>query len=307
MCRLERALHCELPAAVLNGERHPGGGERDRDAHQGRQHREAPREQRAAAAGQRPESEARERARQREQHLLRTHDPGAEAEAAAEEPGEPSPGWFFRPGEGARQQAEPAQEEGERRHVGTDLQRLLDDHRLRDEEQRRQQPHPAPRQNAPQDKEETRGQRGQRQRNAAREDQKVPGVRGRLVDREQVEERRQREVVPGRVMLEEVPIGKHPPEHAPGRVRMLELVRVEAPDRDGRDARDQEAGDRDQDEAVDRPPRGPVRGTAVLVGRHPRSSSTPDGSRMGELVGAAARSSHPRRARCGCTASARPW
>ena len=50
-----------------------------------------------------------------------------------------------------------------------------------------------------------------------------------LVDREPAEERRQREVVPGRVMLEEVPVGKQAPEHAPGRVRVLELVGVEEP------------------------------------------------------------------------------
>ena len=49
-------------------------------------------------------------------------------------------------------------------------------------------------------------------------------------------------------MLEEVPVGEQAPEQAPGRVGMLELVRVEDPKGDQGDAGDEEGDGGEQDE-----------------------------------------------------------
>ena len=87
---------------------------------------------------------------------------------------------------------------------------------------------------------ENNRERRQHERDGATEEQKTSGGFKGLVDRKPMKERRQREVVPGRVMLEEVPVWEQALEHAPGRMGMLELVRVEDPTRDQRDARNEE-------------------------------------------------------------------
>jgi hypothetical protein len=65
-------------------------------------------------------------------------------------------------------------------------------------------------------------QRGQHQRQAPAKGQEAQRALEGLVDREPAKKRRQRKVIPGRVVLEEVPVGKQAPEHAPRGVRVLE-------------------------------------------------------------------------------------
>ncbi len=183
-----------------------------------------------------------------------------------------------RPGLGASSSVEqPAQQKPERAHerqegrdVRTDLQRLLDEDRLCRDKQPRQKTHPAIGDQTSNANDEKDRQHGQRKREEAAEEQEVPGGFKGLVGRKPAEERRQTEVVPGRVMFEEVPVGNQALEHAPGRVGVLELVWVEDPVWHQGDARDEEGdgGEKDERSGNVAPRRGRLRQPLVLVLGH---------------------------------------
>ena len=119
------------------------------------------------AASQRPEPEPRERARKNEEHLLRAHDGGPEAEPTAEEPAKP-PGRRILPlAEPAQQEPEPAEEERQGEHVGAHLEGLLEEDRLPHQKQPRQKADPAIGSEASDQEDEDDRQRGQRERQAA--------------------------------------------------------------------------------------------------------------------------------------------
>ena len=101
---------------------------------------------------------------------------------------------------------------------------------------------PTPRDEEDQD----HGKRCQRQRHETPEDQEMSGGVEGPIDREPAEERREREVVPGRVVFEEVLVREQPSEHAPGRVSVLEFVVVEGADEDDRNAGHQKSDGRRQ-------------------------------------------------------------
>ena len=133
----------ELPAAAVNGESDPGDQRRSGDAQETTSTATHPGAQRPPAARQRPEPESQERPRKNEQHLLRAHDGGPEAEPAAQEPAQAAARRSSSREQPAQQEPERAEEEQQGRHVGTDLQGLLDEHRLPREKQPRQKTHPA--------------------------------------------------------------------------------------------------------------------------------------------------------------------
>ncbi len=194
----------------------------------------------------------------------------------------------------AQQEPERAQEEQQGGHIGTDLQRLLDEDRLRREEETCEKTDGAIGGQASQPNGENNGQRAQPERDEPTEKQKVPRRFEGLVDGKPAEERRQPEVVPGRVVLEEVLVGKQPLEHAPGRVRVLELVRIEDPARDQEDARDEERDDdgeggEDDERAGELTPRSAPLGQPLMIVLRHRSTAAAGYLKMASRARASAR------------------
>ena len=88
----------------------------------------------------------------------------------------------------------------------------MDQHRLSGEKQRREKSDTSGGADTPDEEDQDYGKRGQRQRQETPEEQEMSsGVEG-PIDREPAEERRQREVVPGRVVFEKVLVGEQPAE-----------------------------------------------------------------------------------------------
>jgi hypothetical protein len=164
--------------------------------------------------------------RQREEHLLRAEQGRAQEQARLRE-ARPRVAAVLLPAQREQQRDPGTQEKCDRRHVGPDLQRLVQEHH-RGRQQRgagKARRLPVPQLAQPEREGERAG--AEEPHPAAREqDERLGRSRVRL-DGEEPQERRQKEVEPRCVVLEVVPVRQQAPRDAPCAVQVLELVGVE--------------------------------------------------------------------------------